>query len=191
MFTERQQQIIEVSIALIAENGIQNLTTNNLAFNIGISEPALYRHFENKLDILKGIVKYFKLTIQPALSELKSEGTGIDKIISFIDKHYEILSKNEDLAKIIFAESNFNNNAQLRDTMMILMKKSQQLLHDVISHSQVNDEIDPSISATNLSRFIIGSMRFLVLQWSMSGMMFSLENEGKNLSKDLRKILNK
>jgi AcrR family transcriptional regulator len=44
--SDRQKEIIEVSLALIAENGIQGLTIKNLAKRIGFSESAIYRHYE-------------------------------------------------------------------------------------------------------------------------------------------------
>ena len=39
--SDRQKEIIEVSIALIAENGIQGLTIKNLAKRIGFSDIIL------------------------------------------------------------------------------------------------------------------------------------------------------
>ncbi len=66
-FTERQQQIVETAIKLIADKGIQNLTTKNLAEEIGISEPAIYRHFSNKLEILKAVITNFQIKMKPAL----------------------------------------------------------------------------------------------------------------------------
>ena len=88
MFTKRQQQIVETAIGLIAHKGIQNLTIKNLALQIGISEPALHRHFKNKLEIMKSILKYFQLTMQPSMLELKKEGKAIDKINDFTSKNY-------------------------------------------------------------------------------------------------------
>jgi len=58
--TERQQEIINASLELIAESGIQSLTIKNLAKKIGFAESALYRHYENKVQILLAILDYFK-----------------------------------------------------------------------------------------------------------------------------------
>ena len=52
MQTDRQKEIISVSLDLISEKGIQGLTIKNLAQRIGITEPAIYRHYENKIHIL-------------------------------------------------------------------------------------------------------------------------------------------
>ena len=52
MMTKRQEEITKEAIKLISEKGIQGLTIKNLSKRIGISEPAIYRHFEGKTDIL-------------------------------------------------------------------------------------------------------------------------------------------
>ena len=59
-FTERQNQIIQASLDLIANSGIHGLTIKNISKKIGISEPAIYRHFESKTDILLGIISKIK-----------------------------------------------------------------------------------------------------------------------------------
>ncbi|MBT3168927.1 MAG: TetR/AcrR family transcriptional regulator [Candidatus Cloacimonetes bacterium] len=189
MFTKRQQQIVETAIGLIAHKGIQNLTIKNLALQIGISEPALYRHFKNKLEIMKSILKYFQLTMQPSMLELKKEGKAIDKINDFIFKHYEILNQKQNLAKIIFAEANFQNDETLKDSLLLMMNNSQRLMQGIIQQAQENDEINTAVTAKNLTRMIIGSMRFMIIQWSMSGMIFDIEAEGKLLCEDLKKIM--
>mgnify|MGYP001298857677 CR=1 FL=1 len=57
--TNRQSEILQEAIKLIAEKGIQGLTIKNLASAIGVTEPAIYRHFENKQKILIGILSLF------------------------------------------------------------------------------------------------------------------------------------
>ncbi len=58
--SSRQLQIIDASIHLISEGGIQELTMKNLSRELGISEPAIYRHFESKQKILITMLESFK-----------------------------------------------------------------------------------------------------------------------------------
>ena len=51
-YTDRQVEIIEAATRRIDQYGIQNLTIKNLASDINVTEPALYRHFKRKDDIL-------------------------------------------------------------------------------------------------------------------------------------------
>lgn len=189
MFSERQQQIIETAIKLIADKGIQNLTTKNLAREIGISEPALYRHFDSKSEILKGVIEYFKTKMQPAIKKLNKSVNSLNKIEKFILEHLSIISQNPNFAKVIFSEANFQNEESLTTKMNNMMKQSHKILETVVQSGQNNYEIRTDVSSLSIVRIIIGSMRLLVTQWSMSGMIFNLETEGKQLCTDMKKLI--
>ena len=49
---ERKQQIVEVTMDLVAKNGVQATTTSRIAAAAGISEATLYRHFASRREML-------------------------------------------------------------------------------------------------------------------------------------------
>lgn len=88
-YTDRQLQIIDTAIELIAEGGIQELTMKRIAGRIGINEPAIYRHFECKLDILEAIQRVFAGEKRRAMDQiLKSNLSAVEKIISIMEHHF-------------------------------------------------------------------------------------------------------
>jgi AcrR family transcriptional regulator len=189
--TPRQTEIVQVAVKLVADKGIQNLTIKNLATEIGISEPALYRHFENKLAILKAVIDAFENLMQPALNKLKERSVANKKIELFIREHFNILSNNPYFAKVIFSESNFQNQPALISAVTQMMNSSRQKLEAIILEGQQNNQIRTDISSTNFARIIIGSMRFLITQWNLSGELFNLENEGRKLIEEIGILLKK
>ncbi|MFW6247831.1 MAG: TetR family transcriptional regulator [bacterium] len=50
--TDRQHQIVDHAIEMIGEGGLSGLTMRRLSERLGVTEPALYRHFENKTAML-------------------------------------------------------------------------------------------------------------------------------------------
>jgi AcrR family transcriptional regulator len=52
----RRAQIVDVARRLFAESGYRNTTTRELARAAGASDALLYRHFENKEDVLRAVV---------------------------------------------------------------------------------------------------------------------------------------
>jgi AcrR family transcriptional regulator len=187
--SKRQQQIVDAAIRIIADNGIQSLTTKRLAAEIGVTEPALYRHFKNKQEILQTIISYFKITMMPVLQKLRSSQPEAECIVTFVKEHFQLLESKPYLAKIIFAEPIFQNDAILKNSILTMMTESQTVLHDIIQNAAQNGKIRLDISAVNLTRLIVGSMRLLVTQWSMSGMMFNLNSEGSHLADDIYKMI--
>jgi AcrR family transcriptional regulator len=49
---QRRQQIVQVTMDLVAKNGVQATTTSRIAAAAGVSEATLYRHFASRKDML-------------------------------------------------------------------------------------------------------------------------------------------
>ena len=64
--TRRQQEIVRTALELIAAGGIRNLTIRNLADRLGLTEPAIYRHFRNKAEIVRTLIGEFDRGIPEA-----------------------------------------------------------------------------------------------------------------------------
>jgi AcrR family transcriptional regulator len=61
--SKRQSEIIQTAIKLIGEGGIQALTIKNLSSGIGISESAIYIHFNSKIEVIRILLDYLKSVI--------------------------------------------------------------------------------------------------------------------------------
>ncbi len=53
---DRRRQLLEVSAELFAQGGYRGTTTAELAKAASVTEPILYRHFDNKLDLFVTLV---------------------------------------------------------------------------------------------------------------------------------------
>ncbi len=179
--TDRQKQIIQTSIHLIAQKGIQGLTIKNIAKAIGISEPAIYRHFDNKNDIILGIISVLKNTTGNGISE-KPDGRGtFDLINKMIHGHTSRFIENPSLTAIVFSEEIFNNNSNLAKIICDMMKLNQDKLIGIIENGQEKGDIRNDLNANQLSLMIIGSYRFLVVKWHLTKFEFDLRKEVNDL----------
>jgi AcrR family transcriptional regulator len=52
----RRGQIVQAARRLFAEHGYPQTTTRQLAKAVGVSDALMYRHFENKQDVLRAVV---------------------------------------------------------------------------------------------------------------------------------------
>ena len=71
---ERKQEIVQAVLALISKLGIHGVTMGRIADKVGITEAALYRHFDSKLGIIGA-------TIDAAFDDLLApvlRATGFD-----------------------------------------------------------------------------------------------------------------
>lgn len=192
MQTERQKEIIEVALELITKKGIQGLTIKNLAKKIGITEPAIYRHYDSKIDILIAILGVFgKNTERIFEKELSSDSKSIDKIEHLFTQHFTSLSATPSLVSVIFSEEIFRNEPILIDKISEVIDKNDKILTSIIISGQKNGEIRTDIEAKNLSVIIMGSLRLFIKKWQFSAYSYNLPKEGKKLIESIKLLIEK
>ncbi len=189
-FTERQKEIINISIKLISEKGIQQLTIKNIAKRLGISEPAIYRHFENKMDILQAILSNFKANNEATIKWIYSiDRSAIEQIEMMFLKHFKKFTENPALAAVIFSEEIFQNDKKLSNQIAVIMRLNQEAMLSLIEKGQVNNEFRKDIPKEQLSLIIMGALRLIVKKWKLSNYSFDLEKEGADLWKSIKILI--
>ncbi|MCD4791064.1 MAG: TetR/AcrR family transcriptional regulator [Bacteroidales bacterium] len=190
MQTERQKEIVEAALELITKKGIQGLTIKNLAKKIDITEPAIYRHFDNKIQILIAILELFKSNSEQIFSyELNNDDNVIDKIEHLFTMHFAAFSATPSLISVIFSEEIFRNETILIDKISEIINKNDKILTTIIINGQKNGELRTDIDAKYLSTVIMGSLRLFVKKWQFSAYSFNLPKEGKKLFDSLKLLI--
>ena len=190
--TKRQQEIINASLELIAEGGIQSLTIKNLAKKIGFAESAIYRHYDNKIQILLAILDFFGRNIEQFFStQLHSNDTALVKVENLFLNHFKKFSATPAIVTVIFSEEMFRNELELVEKVKEIMNKNISTLTTIIETGQKNGEIRTDIEASHLSTMIIGSLRMFVKQWHLSNYNFNLIEKGSDFINSIKILINK
>ena len=182
MHTERQVQILDLSIKLIDNNGIQGFTIKNLSKEIGISEPAIYRHFESKTAILVAILDNFKEMVLKMYSQFTdSDSSAIGNIQSVFTKMLDVFSAQPSIISVIFSEEIFKNEVVLKNKIVEIQNFHQTKIEDIIEKGQEANNIRNDIDKTTLALIYMGAFRLLVKRWDLNGSNFDLKSEGEKL----------
>lgn len=175
---------------IIAELGIQGLTIKNISKKILISEPAIYRHFTSKIDILVAILDYYKLTAQNIHGRiLYSEASPFEQIKLMFKAQLELFVTRPSLLSVIFAEEIFQNEKILADRVYSIMKINEEILSSLLLKGQTKGKIRKDMGDNSMIFIVMGSLRLLITQWRLSGFSFDLLKEGDVLFDDIEKLL--
>ncbi len=190
MKTKRQLEIIDTSINLISQKGIQGLTIKNISKEIGISEPAIYRHFENKISILIAILNSFK-EMGEMLSNLAqtNDDTAINKIEFMFSKILKLFIDQPALISIVFSEEIFKNEAILKTKIVEILNLYQTNIENIINKGKEDNNVRKDIDTKSLALIAMGSLRLLVKRWELNSYNDDLQSEGNHLIKSLRLII--
>ena len=190
--TQRQNEIINTAIQLIAKNGIQGMTIKNLANAIKVTEPAIYRHFESKTAIFVAILENFKNFTSTVSSEMLSKTeSALDKIFMIYRAYFNKFSETPSLVSVIFSDEIFKNDKNLSSKISSLLNANEEMFCSIIKDGQKAKEIRNDIDNKQIALIIMGPMRLLVKKWEISSYSFDLKREGKKLFTTIKKIIKK
>jgi AcrR family transcriptional regulator len=191
-YSDRQIQIINAAIKLMGEGGIQLLTTKNLAREVGVSEPALYRHFSNKVDILQQVLSYLRWRIVQRLNSItSSELSPSEKLRELVSRQFIAFTKRPEIVVVLLSEGLYQNNKELSALIFSIMQDSSSFYLQVIKDGQDAGDFRRDVPAERVAFMIMGSMRFCVIQWHLSGNSYDLILKGEELLSTFFALLNK
>lgn len=192
-FTERQIEIMEAATARIDKYGIQNLTIKTLAADINLSEPALYRHFESKNDILLGVLDYFISEMKNRIKHLPispSETAG-DELRMIFKSQLQTFSNKPAIVSVIFAESIFHYDEKLSYRVSEIMNLMHEFVKQNMEKGQKSGQYSELINASILTTILLGGIRMTVLKWKMSGHKSNLIENGNAIVESVLKMIEK
>ena len=174
---ERQKVIIDEAINIIHQGGFESLSIRELASKVKISEPAIYRHFLNKEDIILGIlsrISEFDFLLE---KNLEGNSTSGEKLKAFIQFHFNFLQKNKEMTSVLFSEDIFNQSEILKNKLMRIIDYRRKLLMGIIDLGKTEKQIK-QIETIDLVTMILGFIRLTVLEWRLSEFSFDLSKRG-------------
>jgi len=186
----RQTEIIEESLVIIADSGMEGLTYRNLSERLGISIPAFYRHFPSKTHILLGIIDYFReLSQEIFLGAEASAGDALDRLSVFLTGHARLFSERSGLVVVLFPEEIGGTRHEVRGRVLQAMTENRERLIAVLAEGVAARLVRPDISPERLAFFLMGSLRLSVTLWRLNERESDLVQEVTNMWRDLEQLI--
>ena len=86
---ERRSEIVEATIAIIAEQGLREVKTAELARRVGVSEATIFRHFGSLEEVLIAAVTREAAVLRDRISAFEGSGTPWERaeqlVLALID----------------------------------------------------------------------------------------------------------
>lgn len=190
-YTDRQIEIIEAATRRIDRYGIQNLTIKNLAADIKVTEPALYRHFKSKNDILMSLLNYFIARMEKRISSLSvnSQKSPYENLIDLFNFQLKTFTERPAVVSVIFAENIFHFDEGLSIKVAQILDLMQGYVEQNILNGQSNGDFNTEIQSSTLATILLGGIRLTVLKWKLSGNKTDLIKDGRAVVNGVLKMI--
>jgi len=191
-FTKRQDQIIDASLKIINQVGVQYYTIKRLAAEIEVTEGAIYKHFESKDAILESIIRYAQDNVNQTVEDIRqTEGTNLDLLRHVFIERCKHNKDDRSLAAFIGIYNAIRNHLDLKPQANRVIDTMFNEIKRIIQEGQRVGEIRSDIGAESIFRMFVGALNFLLDEWQRSGYEMDLLRQGKVMWADLEIFITK
>jgi len=171
----RRSQIVETTLALLADAPIDTLTTRQIAERIGISQPALFRHFRSRGEILEAVVDHAREALaRVASGVLAHDGTAAARLEGLGRGLFEHTTVHPGLLRLLFHHAT-GDDGPFRKRLAHLVAMQRALAEEVVRGGQRNGDVSSEVDAIQAAALFLALVQGTLLQWQLSGRTLSLD----------------
>jgi AcrR family transcriptional regulator len=166
--TLRREQIAEAALDLVAEQGIGALTARNVARAVGVTPPALYRHFPGgKADILLSVIDLLdSVKTEGIRHALEKPGSSMTRLRRCFDLHISVIERYRAMPILALSDSVWVDEPQCRTRLLESHRRHEELLSAIIRAGQEAGEIRRDIDAEQIFVQFLGQFLTIAILYS-------------------------
>ena len=187
----RREQITQAALDIIASDGVKGLTTAAIAGRVGISGANLYRHFENKNEILNGVVAKIGEDLLQNLRAMHGAApeNHLLKLKELFRRHLEYAENNKGIPRLVFSEEMHIVNVPLKEKLLRIINSYTKEISSIIRDGQKAGIIKQNMDPQALALTMVGMIQVTMLKWSLNSFSFSPVDQGMKLWKNFESCI--
>lgn len=177
---DRKAEIVQTAIRLAGELGPDRVTTQRIADAVGLTQPAVFRHFPAKTDIWLAVGEW----IAPADANgepVSGANTPAEQLQEVVAAYFTGISRHPAIPAILFSRELHAENDELRKHFERVMARRRSRFTALAQAAQDAGQMAKTIPAEDFAALILALIQGLAMRWSLENRAFDLKNEGIRL----------
>jgi AcrR family transcriptional regulator len=177
---DRKAEIVDTAIRLSAEIGPDRVTTQHLADAVGVTQPAIFRHFSTKTEIWAAVGDRIVGELQALNSHpvVIAQDDPHNRLKQLVGQHFVHVAKNPAIPAILFSRELHAGNEPLRNKFSGLVVARGDEIAGLIRSAQEAGIHHAGIAAEDAAQLVAAAMQGLSLRWLLDNQGFDLVEEG-------------
>jgi AcrR family transcriptional regulator len=166
---KRKAEIVDASMELLMEEGMQSLTIKNISARNRISEAAIYRHFPDKHAILMAMVDSFEQNLMNALnSPFKNYNNPLKRLQEIMKSHMIFTEKTKGALFSITGEAVHCNDDQLRRKILEVIEAYKSEIKKILQEAKLKGLIRKDINLDAASLSFFGLIQTAIIKYALT-----------------------
>ena len=179
---DRKREIIQVALNLAFKVGPAQLTTGMIAADLGLSQPAIYKHFPSKNDLMGEIAQHLSLRITQNIADARTPDTApIERLRNLVLGHLRLLKEYPALPEFMIMREKKDVHLDLQEVIQSAMKAFNTALASNVKAAIAQGDFRVDLNAADATTLIFGVIQSLVLRMLVNRNSNILTTDGARL----------
>lgn len=160
----RKEEIIRASLKVVEQCGLDNLNINAIATIIQLVPSAIYRHFNNKEEIIAALIDFIGKQLQENLYQVTMKNTtAVEKLKTLFELHVQLIRDEPAVPRILYFLISSNRDPGLKSKMMSVVNSYVYEVQKLLLLGKKNGEINPDTDITAAAMLFLGMVQPLAI----------------------------
>lgn len=179
---DRKSQIIGQVLRLASEIGPDRMSTTDVARAVGISQPAVFRHFPTKGDLWVAVAEDVSDSLEERWAEAETRAkTPAQRLRGLIGAQLAAIAERPALPSILFSRELTVENPPLREVFGQLLSSFQSRIAAAVAEMQSEANLSNDIDARDAAVLLASTVQGVAIRWTLGNRGFDLVGEGQRL----------
>ena len=166
----RQHQIMEAARNLIAAKGMDGVTMDAIAEEVGLTEGAIYRHFTSKHQILSLLVDDIESNLLDTVRNAQTNGaSAVDSLEHILEAHLSDVEGRRAVSFIVIAEAMGFDGTRLSQRVALMFTHYLELIQAVLDRGIIEGSVRPDVNANAAATTFFGLIESTATLWALNG----------------------
>lgn len=176
---DRKAEIVATTLRLADELGPDRLTTQAVADAVGLTQPAIFRHFSSKQVLWLAVADTIAEGMAAAWErDLASKTDPLERLVALVLVQFRQIEANPAIPAILHSRELQTENADLRQRFGTLMKRFQSQLRSELTQAREIGQIRSDLAPEDGAVLLISLIQGMAIRWSLGNRAFALADEG-------------
>ena len=175
----RRDQIAHAVLAIATERGLDAVSVAAVAARVGVSPPALYRHYSSKDAMLDATLERMASGILANLAAVRAEPADpLTAVTHLFERHIAFVRANRGIPLLIFSHDILHHRGR-RQRLVRVMKTYRRGIEELFRAGQRAGQVHAQLDPATLSLMFFGLFQAPAILWHLQGGRFDFTGHAR------------
>lgn len=179
---ERQDEIVRAVLDLAARQGVESVTTQDMADAMGLTQGAIFRHFPTKDDIWLAAINWVRRRLMSVVETAAARSENpLEALEGIFLAHVSFVAKHPAIPRLVFSDYLLRRDTRLKQLIQEIIIGYESRVAGLLGEAKAVGLARPDLDEDSAATLFIGMIQGLVLQSNIFGGRRSLLDEAKKV----------